>query len=375
MAILITGATGHLGPHLIAELIHTSDFDRLYVVARDAGGEQAALRMERVRRAADALLAARGVRASGGRVVTVDAQRFRSGANHRHDILRSVSVILHAAADTRFAAPLEVLRTTNVEGTREACRLAEHCSRLRQFLFVSTACVAGRRTGRIFEQVLDDSADFANPYERTKWEAEQIVLASGLPARFARLTTCAGSHVNGYVHRFGALHHLLHWMARGLVPMVPGSPTTPIDLISTDVAAAWLARACVRDTDGLDVCHVGLGDDAIPLDALVDHVFPLLENDGRKRLHRPLLVDEPVFRSFNQMVRLSGDALLGQVQESASAVLPSLLFPRIYDTTHANRCWGGPLPHPDWRLLLTRVANFGRAHRWGYERIGESCHV
>lgn len=360
MAILITGATGHLGPHLIAELLRAADFDRLYVAARRTDA----------------------VRISGPSVVPIRVDfargRLAFAADDVRRIQEDVSVIVHAAADTRFAAPLDVLRATNVDSTLAVCELASRCRRLRQLLFVSTACVAGRRTGRIPEQIQDNSAGFANPYEQTKWEAEQVVVDSGLPARIARLSTCAGSHVTGYVHRFGALHHLLHWMSRGLVPMVPGTAATPIDVISTDVAAAWLARAAAKAPHGVEVCQVALGDRGIPLGELLDFLLPLLDqaSPGRvRRVQRPLLVDEAVFQSFNRMVRLSGDALLTRVQASAAAVLPSLLHPKVYDTACAERCWGDRLPHADWTLLFSRVIAFGRATRWGFTSTPETCHA
>jgi nucleoside-diphosphate-sugar epimerase len=368
MAVLITGATGHLGPHLIAELLRASDFDRLYVAARRTG-EPAASRVQEVERIARASLAASGCARNFPAIVPVEAD-FVQGhpAIARADLRRiggEVEVIVHAAADTRFGAPLEALKTANVGGTLTACRTAERCRRLRQFLFVSTACVAGRRTGRIPETIVNDPAGFANAYERSKWEAEAVVVSSGLPCRIARLSTCAGSHVNGYVHRFGALHHLLHWISRGLVPMVPGSAATPIDVISTDVAAAWLAQAVRTDPKAVEICHVALGERAIPLQALLDLVIPLLDEDGRGRVRRPALVAKPVFESFSRMVTSSGDALLARVQASAAAVLPSLLHPKTYETSAAERCFGGPLPHPDTATLLSRVIEFGSVQRWG----------
>src|SRR5688500_3096856 len=302
MAILVTGATGHLGPHLIAELLRAGDFDRLYVVARH-GTEPAALRVKAVERIAREHLAQQGVTRVSASIVPLCAGDDVSG------IVRDITVIVHAAADTRFAADPELLRGANVEATAAVCGLAERCPRLRQLLHVSTACVAGRRTGHIPETIDDDRAGFANAYEQTKWQAEQVVVSSGLPARIARLSTCAGRHVTGYVHRFGALHHLLHWMSRGLVPMVPGSADTLIDIVSTDVAAAWLARAAATDVAATEICHVALGDGGIPLATLLDVIIALVGGGGRGRVQRPLVVDETVFRSFNDMVRRSGDAL------------------------------------------------------------------
>jgi len=370
VALLITGATGHLGPHLIAELLRAGDFDRLYVAARRNGGSSAA-RVNALERAAASLEAA-STASMRTTLVPVDADLPAGGLAVPFD---DITAIVHAAADTRFAAPLEVLRRSNVEGTRAVCDLAARCPHLQQLLFVSTACVAGRRTGVIREEMQDDSAGFANAYEQTKWEAERLVAASGLPARIARLTTCAGSHATGYVHRFGALHHLLHWMARGLVPMVPGTVATPIDVISTDVAAAWLARAVTRKPGGLEICHVALGERAIPLGELLDLVFPLLAGDRGAPVQRPILVDEDVFESFTRMVRLSGDALLARVQDAAASVLPSLLHPKQYETQAAERCWGGPLPHADWRTLFSQVIAYARAQRWGFVAAAEVCHA
>jgi nucleoside-diphosphate-sugar epimerase len=376
MAILVTGATGHLGPHLIAELLRTAHFDRLFVLARPSA-QPASARVRAVERRARQHLLERGHRAEmqvvaieqrGCEVLGVAGRDLREIQDH-------VSVIVHAAADTRFGAPLEVLRIANVNATLALCRVAQRCPRLKQLLFVSTTCVAGRRSGRIPEQMLDDSAGFANAYEQTKWEAEQVVAASGLPVRIARLSTCAGSHLTGYVHRFGALHHLLHWISRGLITMVPGRGTTPVDVISTDVAAMWLARAAQRPPSGLDVCHVALGENGIPLAALLDFLVAELDESDRRRVQRPALVDEAVFTSFSDMVRLSGDALLVRVQASAAAMLPSLLHPKVFDTQAAERCWGGPLPHAEWPLLLSRVIAFGRRRRWGLEREDETCHA
>ena len=374
MALLITGATGHLGPHLLAEVMKAAEFDRVHVAARSTD-KPAQCRVVAVEQVAQEILSSRGERAGRVAVLPIDSDRFALDAAGLRGVRREVTVVVHAAADTRFAAPLDALTRANVDTTLAMCRFAHACPRLRQFLFVSTACVAGRRTGTIPERLTDASAGFANAYQQTKWEAEQIVAGSGLPARIARLSICAGSHVNGYVHRFGAVHHLLHWISRGLVPMMPGTAQTTVDLLSTDVAAAWLARAAARHPQRVDVSHVALGSRAIRLEDLLDFLIPLLNQGGRGRVQRPMLVDEAAFDTFNRMVRSSGDALFARVQESAAAVLPSLLHPKVYDTTSAERCWNGPLPHPDWRVLVERVVVFGRMRGWGVKSRREPAHA
>ena len=374
MSVIVTGATGHLGPHLIAELLRLDEFEQIYVLARGAS-EPAAARVRTIDRIARAMLESRGERAKRALVVPIDIDLFNSNSLGMRRVRGETTVVLHAAADTRFTAPYEELHRANVVSTLAMSRFAASCSQLRQLLFVSTACVAGRCTGSIPEHLLDNAAGFANTYEQTKWEAEQVVVESQLPARIARLTTCVGSDSDGYVNRLGAVHHLLRWMSRGLVPMIPGTESTPIDLISTDLAAAWLARAATRAPDGLEICHVARGADAIRLGDLLDALTELLNDGKRRRLQRPMIVDQAAFRAFSDMVRVSGDALFAYVQTSAAAVLPSLLYPKIYATGNAEACWNEKLPHGQWQSLLHKVVSFCRSRDWVVSRPQEVSHA
>jgi thioester reductase-like protein len=363
MSIVVTGATGHLGPHLVAELLRVDAFERLYVVARSAD-TPAEARVRSLERIARSMLNSRGHRANRGAVVAIDAELFGSSPPLRRRLRDETTVVLHAAADTRFTAAYQDLHAANVASTSAMCRFAASCSHLQQVLFVSTACVAGRRTGSIAEHLLDESAGFANAYEHTKSEAESVVAGSQLPARIARLTTCVGSDHDGYVHRLGAVHYLLRWMSRGLIPMLPGDESTPVDLISTDLAGAWLARATMSPPTGVEVCHVARGAEAIPLGELLDVLTDILNGGAQRRFQRPLIVDQPAFRAFNDLVRISGDALFARVQTSAAAVLPALLYPKIYATENADTRWGGRLPHGPWPSLLERVVSFCRSRPW-----------
>ena len=65
MSVIVTGATGHLGPHLIAELLRTAAFDRVYVVARSNSHEPAESRVRSIERVARTMLESRGDIGSG----------------------------------------------------------------------------------------------------------------------------------------------------------------------------------------------------------------------------------------------------------------------------------------------------------------------
>jgi thioester reductase-like protein len=277
-SILLTGATGALGPHLLAELHRSNDVERVFVLVRPRPGTQ----HDPGRRLRDALCGLDAATGQPPRPVPDERLIPVSGEIRRDDLglepslserlVRDVDVIIHAAADTRFTAPTADLYDVNVEGTRRLLRLAGRCRRLRQVLLVSTACVAGTRTGAIAERIEDEPPDFVNAYEETKWHAERLATSADLPVRIARLGTCVGDGQTGFVHRFGAIHHALHWFIRGLIPMVPGTDGSRLDLIPTDLAARWVARAAVRPVERVEVCQVVAGHRAIPLNELLEFV-------------------------------------------------------------------------------------------------------
>jgi nucleoside-diphosphate-sugar epimerase len=372
--IFITGASGALGPHLLAELLRDEENHGVVAVLRPSR-RSLSNRADELRTAIERLTSEQ----ERGRIRPMSRLELIEGDVRRCDlglesrdldrVLRSVDVIVHAAAKTRFTAAPSELHDANVEGTRQMLALAHrHCPRLRQFLFVSTTCVAGTKTGSIPECLQAEPAAFMNGYERTKWEAEWQVATSDLPTRIARLSTCIGGERAGYVHRFGAIHQSMRWLIRGLVPMVPAADGARVDLIATDVAAQWLARAVATAPDGLEVCHVAAGQQAIPLRQLLESAVAHLRNRvpawKRGQIEPPAIVDAATFEVFARSIADSGDALFARVLEAAESFFPALLYPKVYQTDRAERLWGGPLPLSDWRSTLARVIDFGCASEW-----------
>jgi hypothetical protein len=152
------------------------------------------------------------------------------------------------------------------------------------------------------------------------------------------------------------------------MPMLPAADGSLVDLIATDVAARWLARAVARPVTDLDVCHVAAGAWAIPVLELIAAAVAQLRTtvsgwaDGQ--IEAPVIVDAATFELFERSVAQSGDALFGRVLGSARSFFPTLLYPKVYDTTRAEALWGGPLPLSDWRSTLGKVIDFGIARDW-----------
>ena len=84
-----------------------------------------------------------------------------------------VDVVHHLAAIYDLAVPADVAQRVNVEGTGNVlafCRA--RAERLERLNYVSTAYVAGTRTGVVYEHELDLGQGFKNHYESTKFQAE-----------------------------------------------------------------------------------------------------------------------------------------------------------------------------------------------------------
>ena len=136
-----------------------------------------------------------------------------------------ITSVIHLAAFTKFKESGQQWAQVNVKGTREVLRWREVNYPDARLIYFSTLCAAGRTTGPISEAPLEKSEGFVNGYEASKWHAEQIVHGAHGPAAILRLATVVGSQSDGSLRRVGAFHHVLRWVYRGLLPLIPGDST------------------------------------------------------------------------------------------------------------------------------------------------------
>jgi len=365
--VLLTGTTGALGPALAAELLVSEPKRNLSILIR-AGNSSVT---ERFNEWTDAvtqvfieqqnrMLQPKNWRA---RVTPVcgDVGTDNLGLDREtyDQLLKNTSIVVHAAADTQFLGSSEDQRNINVEGTRRMLEFARNCKSLDRMIQVSTVCTSGTRLGLIEEKPLLNPPGFVNNYERTKWEAEQLALATDLPLGIARVSIVIGAHASGYVHRLGAFHNLLKWFARGFVPVIPGTETTEVDLVSTEIVTQFLAKAVSAKWDSHSIWQVAAGDQAALLPEICSTVWGevrpgqavvSLEPGGG-----PFILDQATFDQVRASKTRPRDRIVRQALDSINSFLPMLLYPRKYQTSNAERLWGGTLPWPDWRQTLIRV--------------------
>jgi nucleoside-diphosphate-sugar epimerase/acyl carrier protein len=289
-----------------------------------------------------ALTHAGGVAATGPSVQTVSGdvtgdQQLGLAAADAEALSSRVTAIVHAAANTRFDAPLADARAANVEGTRHVIEFARRCPRLDRILALSTAHVAGRRTGAVAEDDLEHDAGFVNVYEATKYEAEIALRAAmrDLPVAVARISTVAGDSTSGAMPSPGAIHQAVRFMYAGLAPMVPAREDSPVDFVALDYAAKAVACLATSGFEAGATWHIAAGADAVPFGELIDLTLEtFLEHRPswrRRAIERPALVDLPTFELFCQSVEQAGDSTLRAATKVIAHFAPQLAFPKSFD--------------------------------------------
>lgn len=201
-AVLLTGAAGFLGSHVLFELLHrTRATIHCLVRAQDVSSAQ-----ERVLKA----LASYGLWEDSfkHRIIGVpgDLTRPRLGltAETFNALADQVDAIIHNGGATNEVDLYARLAETNVAGAKEVLRLAASGRRATPLHFVSTASVVARR-GVNPAVITEDTRLTAQDVERTgyvqsKWVAEELMHKAaerGLPVTIHRPGRISGHSITG----------------------------------------------------------------------------------------------------------------------------------------------------------------------------------
>lgn len=232
--LLITGATGFVGIHLLHQLICDTNLQILALV-RDRPGQAAAQRLQRLY---ETTFPRRVLPMARVRVVGGDLSRPRLGVTPAEwtELAGDVDEILHCGADVNFLGGATSLFAANVNGTAELIRLCGE-GRGKRMHHVSSLAVA--RIEHLSEQELADH-DALGGYEYTKYLADQLVHEAqslGLQARIYRLDDVLPALSSGIPNARSLLHLLLKACLRYGV-LAPHE--SRVGLLPVDAFAAWM---------------------------------------------------------------------------------------------------------------------------------------
>ena len=235
---LLTGFPGFIGRRLARRLL--DDDPGLHLVA-----------IVEPRMLDTAHTVAETINADRLEIVSGDITEARLGLSESdyERIGADVDYVFHLAAIYNLAVPFSVAHHVNVEGTGNVLSLCRGAAHLKRLAYVSTAYVAGKRTGVVLEHELAMGQEFKNHYESTKFQAEVWVraLMGDVPTTILRPAIVVGDSHTGETEKFDGPYYFLRAISRaktlGLSIPQFGSASAAFNVVPVDYIVDAIAVA------------------------------------------------------------------------------------------------------------------------------------
>lgn len=350
--LFVTGATGLVGRDVVSRMLAADARLRVVALVRDPARWVAAA--SAARWPVDRVSMAQG---------DVTLPGLGLPRESRLALAPCVDAVLHCAADTTFSRPLDDARRVNTAGTAHVLETIDAWRRVERVAHVSTAYVAGRRTGTIPEDAADDRHGWVNAYEQSKAEAEVLVRDSRHDWVVIRPSTIV-CDASGVVAQPNAVHRGLRVYHGGLAAMLPGAPGATLDVVTSDYVADGVARLALAPGAGRRTYQLCAGAAAIALDEMLDLSWDVWARDAdwrRRNVARPAIADLATWSAFTAAVEETGSVRLAGIVRALAHFVPQLALPKRFETATADALLGAPAPRVAdfWPRMLAHIASDG----------------
>ena len=235
---LVTGFPGFIGRRLVAALLEREPEDSVIALVEP--------RMVEAARAA-------ALELDGGPRIEILAgditdPQLALGEDRYARLAAEATVVHHLAAIYDLAVPAGIAHRVNVEGTGNVLAFCRAAERLERLNYVSTAYVAGDRTGVVYEHELDLGQSFKNHYESTKFQAEVWVRSEmeRIPTTIFRPAIVVGDSRTGETQKFDGPYYALRFIAatanHGMAVANIGRGATPFNVVPIDFIVSSLVE-------------------------------------------------------------------------------------------------------------------------------------
>jgi len=287
------------------------------------------------------------------------AERHLGLSDHDHNALSAtVDVVFHLAAIYDLAVSATLAQRVNVEGTGNVIEFCAGCERLERHVYVSTAYVAGTRTGTVYEHELVLGQGFKNHYEATKFQAEVWVheRMDAVPTTVLRPAIVVGDSRTGETEKFDGPYYILRMISQaeraGRRATQLGRSDAPFNVVPVDYVVDAMSAAAQDPRMVGETLHLV---DIKPLSArdLVDLLS--IEYAGRPTRGRvPTALVSAV---------LSIPALRARFVDTPPESIAYLNHPVSFDTRRAVDLLGRHgLAPPRFESYVKAMVDFFRAH-------------
>ena len=200
MNYFVTGATGFVGRHLVAELLKREG--TINVLVREGSGGKV-----------DALIEDLG---ASGRIKPISGDMSKPGLGV-DDFDEKLDHLFHLAAIYDVAADADAMTKANVDGTRHVVEFA-NSHEVGRFHHTSSIAVAGSYEGVFQEDMFDEDQKLPHAYHSSKYDSEKLVRREAQPQTLifrpgivvGHSQTGAMDKIDGPYYFFGLLKRLRH---------------------------------------------------------------------------------------------------------------------------------------------------------------------
>ncbi|SNQ50556.1 Putative fatty acyl coA reductase (fragment) [Frankia canadensis] len=196
--VLVTGITGFMGEALLERLLSDFPDTRVVALVRPRGSHSGAARLARMtRKPAFRLLRERVGAAELAALVASRVEVIEGDLTRVPALPGDIDVVIHCAGEVSFDPPIDDAFRINVGGVQELVRALRAAGAAPHLVHVSTAYVAGLRSGHIAEGPLAHDVDWRVEQAFATRVREQTEDASRSPENSTRFRRAA-------VRRFAA---------------------------------------------------------------------------------------------------------------------------------------------------------------------------
>jgi len=330
VAILLTGSTGFLGAHVLANLLERHD-DEVNLLVRRASPE-------RVWRAIQVHMDANTLkRHLDGRIHLFDGDltvsRFGlSGADYDR-LVKTTDSVIHCAATLNRKSEKSCLNV-NLRGALEVFQLTRRAHDdhgVRRFSHVSTVAVAGQRQDEDIKE--DESIDWNrsdyDPYARTKKFGEHMLheVLEDVPHTVFRPSIVLGDSRRGATTSFDMVRSFVFFAKLWALPL---RATHRVDIVPVDYVADAIETLHQKERPEHGIYHLSAGANALTFLQITEALAKARDKSRPRFL--PWL-GPPFNGTVSTIARWFRGTALGSAAARMQVFMPYLTFNTVFDNT------------------------------------------